>query len=281
MLGRRTLLLLLLAALLALSAIFVAKRWMTHIQTSSRQVLPVVVANRDIHYLERIRAEDIRLIHLPPAAIPRVGAQHDLLKVTGQIATQPIYEGEFVMEQRLVTHVGGSALSHTIQQNARAVTVRVNDVTGAAGFITPGCFVDVVASRRLGSSEGIHTKTIAHVIKVLAIDQEASPEKNQPLVVHAVTLEASPEQAERIIQADEEGSIQLVLRHPLDKNTVMEKNERDKLTEALPQTLAATPFHTKTLQPKKITLIRGQHAATVSCTASGCEESVDESGATP
>lgn len=268
------------ATLLGLSAIFVAKRWIKHVQTSHQKVYPVVVAKRDIHYLEQISANDIRLIHLPPDTLPTKGAQSEIASVTGRIATQPIYEGEFIMEQRLVTHISGSALSHTIQKNTRAVTVRVNDVTGGAGFITPGCFVDVVASHRINASGAMHTETIAHVIKVLAIDQESSPEKNQPLVARAVTLEASPDQAERIIEADEEGSIQLLLRHPLDKESGLSKHQ-DTPTQMPARPSLSDKAGDSKPHARKIILIRGHHAATVECSASDCEESSDESQPLP
>jgi pilus assembly protein CpaB len=97
----------------------------------------------------------------------------------------------------------------------RAVTVRVDDVVGVAGFLLPGNTVDILASRKRGQGRAI-TETILRNIKVLAVDQTASAETNEPVIVRAVTLEMKPTQAEVLFQARVEGSIQLTLRNPLE-----------------------------------------------------------------
>ena len=101
----------------------------------------------------------------------------------------------------------------------RAVTVRVDDVVGVAGFLMPGNHVDVVAARTLdGQMKRSEAHTVLHNLNVLAVDQTASQDKDQPIVVRAVTLEVTPTQAEILVKAREEGRIQLTLRNPLDKS---------------------------------------------------------------
>ncbi len=107
-----------------------------------------------------------------------------------------------------------SGISSIIAPNKRALTVRVNDVIGVAGFLLPGNHVDVIASQ--SKNNRTHTHTILRNLKVLAVDQSASADKEKPVVVRAVTLEVTPKQAERLVRATEEGSVQLALRNPND-----------------------------------------------------------------
>jgi pilus assembly protein CpaB len=93
--------------------------------------------------------------------------------------------------------------------------VRVDDVVGVAGFLLPGNRVDVLASRIDNQTRRAVTDTILKNLKVLAVDQTASTDKNEPVIVRAVTLEMTPPQSEILIKAKEEGTIQLTLRNPL------------------------------------------------------------------
>ena len=97
----------------------------------------------------------------------------------------------------------------------RAVTVRVDDVVGVAGFLLPGNHVDVVAARMHNDTQRAEAETVLRNLNVLAVDQTASQDKDQPVVVRAVTLEVTPKQAEVLVRAREEGKIQLTLRNPL------------------------------------------------------------------
>jgi pilus assembly protein CpaB len=110
----------------------------------------------------------------------------------------------------------------------RAVTVRVDDVVGVAGFLLPGNHVDVVAARMNNTIQRAETETVLRNLNVLAVDQTASQEKDQPVVVHAVTLEVTPKQAEVLVKAREEGKIQLTLRNPLENSAA------DLVAEATP-----------------------------------------------
>jgi pilus assembly protein CpaB len=105
----------------------------------------------------------------------------------------------------------------------RAVTVRVDDVVGVAGFLLPGNRVDVVASRLDQRTRLATTETILTNLKVLAVDQTASTDKNEPVIVRAVTLEMKPDQSEAIVKAKEEGTIQLTLRNPNDSSVPVAK----------------------------------------------------------
>jgi pilus assembly protein CpaB len=121
-----------------------------------------------------------------------------------------------LLAPRFADQGGGSALAAVVGENMRAVSVRVNDVVGVAGFLLPGNRVDVVAAYR--DRTDTLSETVVQNVKVLAIDQSASSDKNEPVVVRAVTLEVTPEDAEKLILAEQRGSIQLALRNPLDES---------------------------------------------------------------
>ena len=135
----------------------------------------------------------------------------------GKIARVEILSGDVVTEQRIVSHLEGSHLAALIENNKRGISVRVNDVIGVSGFLLPGNRVDVYAVKRKsrGSSDVV-VDTVLRNVKVLAVDQEASPDANNPKVVRAVTLELTPDESESLIKAMHEGKIQLALRNPDD-----------------------------------------------------------------
>jgi pilus assembly protein CpaB len=124
------------------------------------------------------------------------------------------------MSGRFVNHDEGSTLAALVEEKKRAITVRVDDVVGVAGFLLPGNNVDVLASRLERGSRRAITETILTNVKVLAVDQTARTDDNDPVVVRAVTLEVSPKQAEVLVARMEEGTIQLTLRNPLEEVVV-------------------------------------------------------------
>ena len=132
----------------------------------------------------------------------------------------------------------------------RAVTVRVDDVVGVAGFLLPGNHVDVLATKLDQRSRTARTETILKNLKVLAVDQTASTDSNDPVIVRAVTLQMLPEQSETLVKAKEEGTIQLTLRNPLEQIAV----EVPKAKPAAPQQRVAASAPRRS---SSITVIRG------------------------
>ena len=140
----------------------------------------------------------------------------------------------------------------------RALTVRVNDVIGVAGFLLPGNRVDVLSSRKEGNNRRAVTETILRNIKVLAVDQTASTEENEPVIVRAVTLEMTPVQAETLVKARTEGEIQLTLRNPLEDEPLVEEEPEPQQVAKAP---VAAPSKPTTTRPRStsttVTVIRG------------------------
>jgi pilus assembly protein CpaB len=269
MLTNRTLVLFTVALLLAVLAVFIARRWVETLQPGvvpQAQTVPVVVAALEIPYLQKINATQIKTIDWPKGSAPS-GGLSDPAQVIGKISTQTVYPGEIILEQRLRDHLGGSPLAMVIAPNMRAVAVRVNDVSGVGGFLLPGNRVDVLASRKAeGSNATVRTETIIQDLKVLAVDQEASQDKDKPVVVKAVTLEMTPAQAEIVVKADEEGTLQLSLRNPTDQKVWAQVKPAEPPKPPTVVAKASVPM----VHP--ITMLRGTASVTVKCGASGCSE---------
>jgi pilus assembly protein CpaB len=182
--------------------------------------VPVVVAALEIPFGGKIEAAHLRAVSMPRSILPS-GTFSSLDEVEGKIAKQGMLAGEMVLSGRVVDHLGGSTLAAVINPEMRAVTVRVNDVAGVAGFLLPGNRVDVLATRK--QDRRAVTETLLQDINVLAVDQTATTDNSGPVIVRAVTLEVSPDQAEDLVKAKEEGTIQLTLRNPVDDTLVMEE----------------------------------------------------------
>lgn len=238
------------AVLMAVGAAWVANNWlqMRLTPTAEAATTPVIVAALKIAYGQKIEPIHIKTINLPDGTFPE-GTFSDTSQVIGKIADQDIFPGEFLINERIVEQLGGSTLSALVTPQMRAVTVRVNDVVGVAGFLLPGNRVDVLATRNNHNS-GASTHTILQDLKVLAVDQTASPDKEQPVIVRAVTLEMSPQQAEVMVKATNEGPIQLTLRNPGDSSMVA---RNDEVKPSVPVLSKPAPVRSS----YSVTIIRG------------------------
>jgi pilus assembly protein CpaB len=212
--NKRFFIMLSIALLLSFLAAWVAKSWIQG-QTPDKGV-SVVVAAIEIPFGVKIEESQIKLIAWPGNSAPPKGAFTSKEQVVNKVAMNKFYPDEIVTEKRISEYLGGSTLSALIAKEYRAISVRVDDVVGVAGFILPGNKIDILATKMDRMANKAATRTLLQNIKVLAVDQEASQEKEKPAIVRAVTLELKPDQAELMVQAMQEGTIQLTLRNPLD-----------------------------------------------------------------
>ena len=220
----RGLLMLFIAAIAGLAAVFLAARWM---QGQGGDKGRIAVANTDIELGGRISPEMIRMTDWPAGSVP-VGAFDEASKLEGRVVLVSMQRGEPLTETRLAPIGTKGGLSAVVPQGKRAMTVRVNDVIGVAGFALPGTFVDVMVNTQgEGGQRGDrdHDRTISKIvlerILVLAVAQEADRDGTKPKVVNAVTLELTPHDAELIDLARSVGTLSLVLRNQTDaKSTV-------------------------------------------------------------
>lgn len=188
-------------------------------KSTSIPTRPVVVAASDLDIGAELRREDIRIIDWPANAVPANSIANPA-DVIGRGLVLPVIENEPFLPMKLAAKDAGSGLPPVIPPGLRAVSVRVNEVIGVAGYVLPGTRVDVVATvSPSGNATDMTTKVILTNVQVLAagtkIDRET--DKNKPQPVSVVTLLVNPEEAERLTLASTEGKIQLALRNPLDK----------------------------------------------------------------
>ncbi len=256
--------------LMAGGAALIAMSWMEQ-QSDEHDALveagQVVVAALQIPFGTTVQASDLRVMRLPPDSVPP-GSFNDIENVVGRVSNQVIYAGEILHEGRVAEHLGGSALAALLDPGMRAMSVRVDDVVGVAGFLLPGNRVDVVSSRRNGSRDSIESKTVLQNLKVLAVDQIASQERDGPVIVRAVTLEVAPTQAETLVKATQEGKVQLTLRNPLDQEDKPDllTAQRELLNVEPPRESYSPPppRAAPVAQPtRQVTVIRGTQSSTV------------------
>lgn len=217
----RGLLMLFIAVIAGVAAVVMAARWM---QLQSGQRSQVAVANVDIELGARLSSEMIRMTDWPVGSIPP-GAAVEMEKLVGRVARDSLQRGEPILESRLAPVGTKGGLSAVVAEGKRAMTVRVNDVIGVAGFALPGTFVDVMVNTQGegGQAANDRDRTISKIvlerILVLAVAQEADRDTTKPKVVNAVTLELTPEQAEMLDLARSVGTLSLVLRNQTEMKT--------------------------------------------------------------
>jgi len=188
-------------------------------RTVSIPTRPVVVAAADLDIGAELRREDIRIIDWPANAVP-AGAISDPKQVIGRGIVLPMIQNEPILPLKLASTEAGSGLPPAIPPGLRAVSVRVNEVIGVAGYVLPGTRVDVVATvSPTGNNNDMTSKVVLTNVQVLAAGTkiERDTDRNKPMPVSVVTLLVDPEEAERLTLASTEGKIQLALRNPLDK----------------------------------------------------------------
>src|SRR6201991_117185 len=212
----RAVTMLLIATLAGLTAVVFASRWM--VSQSSNATTKVVVAASDINLGQRIGPDFLKLTDWPSNSVPP-GSFGDAQKLDGRVLKESTLRGEPLIEAKLspVGTLGG--LSAVINEGKRAITVRVNDVIGVAGFALPGNYVDIIVNTEKdpNTQRDQHiSKIVLEKILVLAVAQEVARDETKPKVVDAVTLEVTPGQAEKIDLARSIGTLSLVLRNQVD-----------------------------------------------------------------
>lgn len=182
---------------------------------------PVVVAAADLQLGTALKIEDMALIHFPEGTAPEGSfSKREELVERGLIV--PVVKNEPILGAKLASKEAGAGLPPVIPEGMRAVSVRVNEVVGVAGYVLPGNRVDVVATASPTESRSDTTsKVVLSNVQVLTAGtrMEQGQDENKPMQVTVVTLLVNPMQAERLALASTEGKIHLALRNPLDQGT--------------------------------------------------------------
>jgi len=212
---RRALIMLALALLLGLAAVALAARWL--LRPAPAAAKRIIVAASDISLGQRLTPEMLKALDWPAESMPR-GAVHDSARLVGRVLRSSVLRDEPLSEAKLAPAGTLGGLSALIAEGKRAITVRVNDVVGVAGFALPGNFVDILVNVQASPGGGEHaiSRIVLERILVLAVAQEVGRDETRPKVVNAVTLEVTPAQAESIDLARSVGTLSLVLRNQID-----------------------------------------------------------------
>ena len=205
------------ALVLALGAVVLAAKWMGEQGPAGTRV---VVAATEIGQGARILPASLQLTDWPAGSMPP-GAITDMKLLEGRIARGDIARGEPVLESKLAPAGTLGGLSAVVASGKRAMTVRVNDVVGVAGFALPGNYVDILVNLAptnsdLAQNAGSISKIVLERILVLAVAQESAVDDSKPRVVNAVTLELTPNEVEKLDLARSIGSLSLVLRNQIE-----------------------------------------------------------------
>jgi pilus assembly protein CpaB len=221
--NKRLIIAVLAAVVFGLIAAVSVSRYLSNYQAYTKNLNNVVIAKVDIPGGTRIIKEHLAVAQFPRNVVPEgaIGVIDD--KLIGRVVVTSISPREPVTENRLAPIGSAGGLSSMIPEGYRAMTVKVDDVVGVSGFIMPGTLVDVVVvtspPKTTGQQEMV-SKIVLQNIKVLASGQNIDKPKNDREVeraVKAVTLQVTPEQAEKLALASSEGKLQLVMRNSVDQ----------------------------------------------------------------
>jgi len=188
------------------------------VKTVTMPTRKVVVANADLSLGRELRREDLTAVDWPASALPE-GSFEDPAAIVDRGLIVSVVKNEPILPAKLASKEAGSGLPPIIQKGKRALSVRVNEVIGVAGYVLPGTRVDVIATANPSSrTEDITTKVVLSNVEVLAAGTrlEQDTPDGKPMQVTVVMLLVTPDESERLTLASTEGKIQLALRNPLD-----------------------------------------------------------------
>src|SRR5579864_7470914 len=203
-------------ALGAFVSFVVYKNVLSRSNASNEPGSDVIVAAGDLQVGSKLQDGDIRMVKVP-ASVVALNSFRTKSQIIGRGVILPIQRGEFILPSKLAAENAGSGLPSLIPPGMRAVSVRVNEVVAVAGFVIPGTRVDVLLTGNPRGTDEPLTTTVLENVEVLAAGQKQQrSSQGEPQSVPVITLLVSPEDAQKLTMASNEGRIQLALRNPLD-----------------------------------------------------------------
>src|SRR3974377_551404 len=219
-----SILILVLAIIMGGVAAFLARSWLLSRTQVTTNTATIVVAAKQLPYGTQLAQDNIQEIPWAASVMPdgSFPSKEALFKQGGRITLATFQQNEPILNSKITGPGERASLSTLLDKDKRAITIRVDDVRGVAGFILPGDRVDVVLLRSDSDSGGRrdYSDLLVQDVKVIAVDQLASEQKNNPTVAKAVTLEVTPQQAQKISLASDVGHLSLILRKAGDANIV-------------------------------------------------------------
>jgi pilus assembly protein CpaB len=191
-------------------------------QAQGPETTPVVVASKDMTFGTTLEAQHLQLVEFPKGSVP-AGYYANVDTVLNQTTKVFLVAGEPILASKLSAIGGG--LSVRIPATMRAMSVKINEVTGVSGFVLPGDRVDVVVTvENVGGSNIAVTKTILQDVEVLAAGTKTEEKNNHNITVQTATLLVDPEGAEKLALGVHQGKVHLSLRNPVDHQLVDAKS---------------------------------------------------------
>jgi pilus assembly protein CpaB len=206
------------------SAAYLARSWLQTQTNASAAYRPpghIVIAAEPLAYGAAVTSESVSEVPWYTNAVPEgaFATKDDLLNNGRRTVLYPLKRGEPVLRSKVTGAGQRASLAAVLDDGKRAVTVRVDDVRGVAGFVMPGDFVDIVLiADELSNKRQSYSDILLEHVKVLAIDQIASEAEEKPTVARAVTLEVTKEQAQKILLASNIGKLSLLLGRSIDSS---------------------------------------------------------------
>jgi pilus assembly protein CpaB len=237
------------AVIAGLGAVIIGARWLSQQATGSANKL--VVAVSDIDLGSRLTPAMLKAVDWPASSMPK-GAFATPAELDSRVLRASVLSGEPVLESKLAPVGSKGGLSAVVAEGKRAMTVRVNDVIGVAGFALPGNYVDIIINTqeenaKSGNKDQQISKIVLEHILVLAVAQEVGRDETKPKVVSAVTVEVTPEQAEKLDLARSVGTLSLMLRNQVD----LKMAGTDGATKATLLNTPPEPIVTAKVEPAK------------------------------
>lgn len=212
-------------------AVFVAQSWLNSQNDARAKNVPapvavktrtIVVATAPLRFGVEMNARNLREVPWPDNAIPdgAFASIEALLSAGKRMVLTAIAENEPILASKITGPGQRATLSAVLTPGKKAITVRVNDIEGVAGFVLPGDRVDIFLTRSVSSERGTNTSSSSDVVlqnvRVLAIDQIADDRIDKPAVVKAVTLEVEMAEGQKLSLAASLGTLTLALRQAGD-----------------------------------------------------------------
>jgi pilus assembly protein CpaB len=220
------------------------------VRTVQMPTTPVVVAGRAMPVGTLLTRDELRVVSWP-ASNPVPGGFGDLEAVAGRGLVVTVAENEPITELKLAPREAGAGLPPTITPGMRAISIKVNEIIGVAGFVLPGAHVDVIVTVAGQVEGGAVARCVVSNLLVMAVGTRYDIEQNKegkPIPTTVVTVAVTPEDAERIALAYSAGGIVLALRNPLDKAPTQTPGIRLAALVGPP----APPPVVKTVQGRKV-----------------------------
>jgi len=258
-------LLLAVAVLMGLVAAYMARDWIQRQAVAvPAPTATIVVAAAPLAFGTELTRDNVMEIPWAAAGLPQgaFATKDELFKDGRRAALTSLQSSELILTAKITGPGQRASLSAMLAEGNKAVTVRVDDVKGVAGFVLPGDRVDVVLIRQEGQSAGQFSDILVQHVKVLAVDQIINERQDKPTVAKAVTLEVSTEQAQKILLASNVGKLSLILRQAGQTNPEYAK----RVTEAdlgqiasppMPAAVAAAPTEPVVPQTTTVDIVRG------------------------